>query len=149
MDEQYRRSHLKTTDVECRVCSKALIQQNYQTHLKRKHPDEDCNDLRPRDRRTIVSFFGKPSKKVRDDPKEGEGASIVQSLEKNTATDDEFYEIQGPDKLNENESEHKEECEAKGKKCLIIRSTVKRRIPKKVRMKGLKVGKARRKSQHS
>ena len=64
MDEHYRRSHAKTTDVECRICCKTLLQQNYQTHLKRIHPYEDSNDLRPRDKKTLLSFFGKPSKNL-------------------------------------------------------------------------------------
>jgi phage FluMu protein Com len=112
MDEHYRRSHTKTTDVECRVCSKTLIQQNYQAHLKRKHPAEDCNDLRPRDQRTLLSFFGKPSKKIRDDTKEDEVALTIQSLEENTVTDAGLHNNQESGKLNEND--HTEEIEAKG-----------------------------------
>jgi phage FluMu protein Com len=120
MDEHYRRSHPKTT--ECRVCSKTLIQQNYQAHLKRKHPDEDCNDLRPRDQRTLISFLEShdtkededDTKEDKDDTKEDKAALTIQSLENNTVTDAGFCSNKESGKLNENESDHTEECEAKG-----------------------------------
>jgi hypothetical protein len=46
--------------------------------------------------------------------KEDEAALTIQSLEKNTATDAGSCSIQESGKLNENESDHMEECEAKG-----------------------------------
>ena len=32
--------------VRCRVCKTPVSQKNYRVHLKRKHEDEDPNDLR-------------------------------------------------------------------------------------------------------
>ena len=112
MDEHYRRSHAKTTDVECRICCKTLLQQNYQTHLKRIHPYEDSNDLRPRDQKTLLSFFGKPSKKSRADTctQGNQADSTIQSLERNTVIDAEFCHSQESSTLNENDHM---ECEDK------------------------------------
>lgn len=66
-----------------------------------------------KDQRAIVSFFEKPSKKVRDYAKEDEFSLIVESFEKNTTPDDKSCKIQGPEKSNDCESAQKE-CEAKG-----------------------------------
>ena len=105
MDEHYRRSHAKTTDVECRICCKTLLQQNYQTHLKRIHPYEDSNDLRPRDQKTLLSFFRKPSKKARADActQGNQVDSTIQSLKRNTVIDAEFCHSQESGTLNEND----------------------------------------------
>ena len=80
MDEHYRRSHAKTTDVECCICCKTLLQQNYQTHLKIIHPYEDSNDLRPRDQKTLLSFF------LESHQKKSRADTCTQSLESRKST---------------------------------------------------------------
>ena len=42
----YRTSTGKTLNVNCRVCKKAILKQNYRDHLKNVHPTEDSSDLR-------------------------------------------------------------------------------------------------------
>ena len=42
----YRKSTGKTVDITCRVCDKIMKYQNYMTHLKAKHPEEDSKNLR-------------------------------------------------------------------------------------------------------
>ena len=37
-------SHRET--VICRICEKVIKRKNYEVHLKRNHPEENCKDLR-------------------------------------------------------------------------------------------------------
>ena len=44
--KQYYKSKSKSEVIQCRVCQETCLAQNYQGHLKSKHPDEDQRDLR-------------------------------------------------------------------------------------------------------
>lgn len=95
MDELYCRSRAKNIDVECNVCSKKLIQLNYEVHINR-HSNEECMDLLPRDQRTLISFFQKPFKILRDATYEHEVALITQSFQI-------YYNIHESGNLSKNE----------------------------------------------
>ena len=53
----YRKSAGKLEDITCRVCEKAMKFQNYATHLKFKHPQEDNKNLRGKHNQSIKTMF--------------------------------------------------------------------------------------------
>ena len=55
--QNYRKSMGKEVEVECRICSKILKFQNYQTHLKSQHPHEDHKNLRTKTNKSIKDMF--------------------------------------------------------------------------------------------
>eukprot|EP00112_Aurelia_sp_Birch-Aquarium-sp1_P022977 Seg6674.3 transcript_id=Seg6674.3/GoldUCD/mRNA.D3Y31 product="hypothetical protein" protein_id=Seg6674.3/GoldUCD/D3Y31 len=53
-----KRNAAKDESINCRVCGESTVRQNYGCHLKRAHPTEDCNDLRPKQQRSMEEWFG-------------------------------------------------------------------------------------------
>ena len=53
----YRESKVKSQVVKCRFCEKEMKFQNYEQHLKSKHPTENCKDLRSKTDKSIKSMF--------------------------------------------------------------------------------------------
>ena len=53
----YRVSKGKLRVIKCRICEKQMKYQNYETHLKYKHPGENCKDLRARSENSIKNMF--------------------------------------------------------------------------------------------
>ena len=53
----YRQSLGKQIVIECRVCGKSMKFQNYQPHLKFKHPREDWKNLRGKSDTSIKNMF--------------------------------------------------------------------------------------------
>ena len=45
-NSDYYKSKNKTQTVKCRVCLAVCLAQNYRSHLKNKHPEENASDLR-------------------------------------------------------------------------------------------------------
>ena len=54
----YRKSAGKLEDITCRVCDKIMKFQNYATHLKFKHPQEDNKNLRGKNNKSIKNMIG-------------------------------------------------------------------------------------------
>ena len=53
----YRESKGKTQVVKCRICEKEMKLQNYEQHIKSKHPTENCKDHRSKSDKSIKSMF--------------------------------------------------------------------------------------------
>ena len=45
-NKNYYKSKAKDQAVKCRVCLGTCLAQNYKTHLKTQHPEENSSDLR-------------------------------------------------------------------------------------------------------
>lgn len=60
----YCKSTSKTRMVTCRACPMELLEQNYKDHLKRKHPLEDCNNVRTGTQASVSSYFALPAGRV-------------------------------------------------------------------------------------
>ena len=49
--------------IDCRVCKKSMLQQNYKTHLRAKHPEENAQNIRSANQPTL-SFLSKENKNI-------------------------------------------------------------------------------------
>eukprot|EP00112_Aurelia_sp_Birch-Aquarium-sp1_P020016 Seg5063.3 transcript_id=Seg5063.3/GoldUCD/mRNA.D3Y31 product="hypothetical protein" protein_id=Seg5063.3/GoldUCD/D3Y31 len=52
-----KRNAAKDESINCRVCGESTVRQNYRRHLKKAHPTEDCNDLRPKQQMSMKEWF--------------------------------------------------------------------------------------------
>jgi macrodomain Ter protein organizer (MatP/YcbG family) len=57
----------KVTGVKCCVCLKSLVLQNYSTHLKMKHPNQNSKDLREKEDQGISVLFNRKRKMADDE----------------------------------------------------------------------------------
>ena len=62
----YPQTSGKVTGVKCRVCLKSMVLQNYSTHLKMKHPNQNSKDLRGKEDQDISVLFNR-KRKMADD----------------------------------------------------------------------------------
>lgn len=66
----------ETAEIQCRVCSKTLLQKNYKDHLKTKHPNQDHTDTTPLGQKKLsTSYFSvQTSKKRSSSSVDGKGS---------------------------------------------------------------------------
>ena len=69
--QNYRQSKGKQEIIECRICKKEMKLQNYETHLKSQHPQEDSKNRRTKSDKSIKSIeniFEKTQKQIMKRP---------------------------------------------------------------------------------
>ena len=46
----------ETASLKCRFCKKQLLRKNYKDHIKKVHPGENFDDLKPYGHSTLINF---------------------------------------------------------------------------------------------